>query len=104
MDDHLHIRCVEDGDEGKEDPVEDKPAEAPPKRRRHRAAQDRLVKNTAIPAPEIITLRRTPKTPKPLSSQHPNRMIGRMGKLTPTIGLGRRTRRIVITYRSPKRT
>ena len=50
-----------------------------------RAAQNRIEENTAISAPEIIILQKTPKTPKPLSSQHPNRMIGRMGKLTPTI-------------------
>ena len=34
------------------------------------AAQNRIAKKTAIPAPEIITLRRTPKTSKPTSEQY----------------------------------
>ena len=68
------------------------------------AAQNRVAKKTAISAPERTTLRRMPKTPKPLSSQHPNMMIGRMGKLTLTIQSGTRTQRIVTTYQYPKRT
>ena len=49
------------------------------------AAQNRVEKKIAIPAPETITLQKTPKTPKPLSSPHPNMIIGRRAKLTPTI-------------------
>ena len=67
------------------------------------ATQNRVAKKTAILTLKIITLRRMPKTPKPLSSKHPNRMIGRMGKLTPTILSGMRIQSIVTTYRSLKR-
>ena len=67
------------------------------------AAQNHAAKRTAIPALERIILWITPKTKKPLSRQHPNMMIGRMVKLTPMIPSGMMARRIVTTYRSPKR-
>ena len=66
------------------------------------AAQNHVAEKTAIPAPETITLRRTPKTPKPPSNKHPNIMIATRGKLTPMIRLGTRTWSIVIIYRSPR--
>ena len=48
------------------------------------AALNRVAEKTTIPAPETIILRRMPKTKKTPSNQHPNRMIGRTGKLTLT--------------------
>src|SRR4051812_34803950 len=51
--------------DGGKDPVEKKPSEAPPKRRRQWRRSKSRRKKTAIPAPETIILQRTPKTKKP---------------------------------------
>ena len=64
------------------------------------AALNRVAENTAIPAPKTMILRRTLKTKKTPSNQHPNRMIGRTGKLTLTSKQGTKTRRIITIYHS----
>ena len=92
-----------DSDDEK-DLVEDEPPEMPPKRQVSGAALNCVTEKIAIPEPETIILRRTPKTKKPPSNQHPNRMIGRTGKLTLMSQQGTRTRRIATIYHSPKTT
>ena len=68
------------------------------------AALNRVTKNTAIPASKMMTHRKTLKTKKTPSNQHPNRMIGRTGKLTLTIKQGTKTQMIATIYHSPRTT
>ena len=66
------------------------------------AALNRIAKKTTIPAPETMILWRTPKTKKTPSNQHPNRMIGRTGKLTVMSKQGMKTLRIATIYHSSR--
>jgi len=59
------------------------------------AALSRVMKKTATPIREMITLRTVPKTEK-------NRTIGRMGKLALMNRPYTKTRRTAIVYHSPR--
>ena len=66
------------------------------------AVQNHAVTKKAIPAPEKIILRRTPKTQMPSLNQLPNRKIGRKGRVTPTSRLGMMIRRTAVICHPPK--
>ena len=74
------------------------------------AALNHVVEKTAIPAQEKIatlahekiTLRKVPKTTKTPLTQLPNRMNGKMGKLSLMNRPYTKTRRTVIIFRSPR--
>ena len=68
----------------------------------HGAVQNHAVTKKAIPAPEKIILRRTPKTQTPSSNQLPNRKVGRKGRVTPTSQLGTTTQRTTTICHPPK--
>ena len=104
-----HTTCTlvdtpkEDDNDSKENPVEDKPAEAPPKHRhQRRRSKSRRQKdsNTSTEDNNTSENAEDPESPIESTSEQDD---WEDGQVNPDDLVGTRTRRIVITYQSPKK-